>query len=370
MSASSAAAARGAAPPGAAALPPADGDPVLSVRNIVVEAVTADGPVRIVDDVSFDVARNEVLAVVGESGSGKSITMLAVMGLLPAGRVRVTGGEVWLAGDNLLTLPAERLRLLRGRRIAMIFQDPMTSLNPVLRVGNQIGEIIRIHQPDAKTARIRERVIELLDLVEIPDPQRRYRQYPHELSGGMRQRAMIAMAVANEPALLIADEPTTALDVTIQAQVMEVLANVRVRTRASMILVTHDLSLVAGTADHVAVMYGGRIVEHGDVDALFARPGHPYTVGLLRSLPRLDTTVASLYSIPGQPAAAGAWPSGCGFHRRCGMGQERSLCRDEVPSMRRLTPAHAAACHYTDETAGWARRSCADQVQGAARAGS
>ncbi len=343
-----------------AAFPSTAGDPVLSVRDLVIEAVTADGPVRIVDNVSFDVARNEVLSVVGESGSGKSITMLAIMGLLPPGRVGVTGGEILFGGDNLLQLPAERLRQLRGKSIAMIFQDPMTSLNPVIRIGNQIGEIIRIHQPKASSAQIRDRAIELLELVEVPDPQRRYRQYPHQFSGGMRQRTMIAMAMANEPTLLIADEPTTALDVTIQAQVMDVLAKVRARTGTSMLLVTHDLGLVAGTADHVAVMYGGRIVERGDVDTIFAQPRHPYTVGLLRSLPRFDAAVPALYSIPGQPSSTGAWPPGCGFHPRCGLGRDRLLCREQTPPMRPLAPAHAAACHFTQETAEWARRSLAD----------
>ena len=335
-------------------------DPLLSVRDLVVDIVAdEDRRLRVVDGVSFDVGRDEVLGVVGESGSGKTITMLAIMGLLPPGRALVTAGEVRLEGEDLLRLSWESLRALRGKRLAMIFQDPMTSLNPVLGVGGQIGEIIASHRPELSAGAIRERVIELLELVGVPDPARRYRQFPHEFSGGMRQRAMIAMAVANEPSLLVADEPTTALDVTIQAQILEVLAKVRARTGASMILVTHDLGLVAETADRVAVMYGGRIVERGDAEAIFARPAHPYTVGLLRSLPRFDTAVESLYSIPGQPPAVGAWPSGCVFHPRCGLGGTRPICVDRVPDMRALAATHAAACHFTQETAAWAERTAA-----------
>ncbi|MBM3572904.1 MAG: ABC transporter ATP-binding protein, partial [Alphaproteobacteria bacterium] len=267
---------------------PAPRDVVLSVRDLTVEVAAANGPARIIDRISFDVGRNEVFSVVGESGSGKSITMLAIMGLLPPERVRLTGGAVWLNGEDLVQASPERRRRLRGNRLSMIFQDPMTSLNPVLSVGGQIGEIVAIHRSNASPKDIRDRVLQLLTLVGIPDPERRYRQYPHEFSGGMRQRAMIAMAMANEPAVLIADEPTTALDVTIQAQIMDVLAQVRDRTGASMILVTHDLGLVAESADRMAVMYGGRIVETGAAADIFAQPAHPYTVGLLRSLPRFD----------------------------------------------------------------------------------
>jgi peptide/nickel transport system ATP-binding protein len=333
---------------------PAPDDAVLSVRDLGVEVLRPDGAVRVVDGVSFEVRRNEVFSVVGESGSGKSITMLAVMGLLMSGRVRIAGGEVTLAGQDLRRLSAEELRKVRGRQMAMIFQDPMTSLNPVLRIGSQIGETLRIHQPGLSSAAIRARVTELLALVGVPNPERRLTQYPHEFSGGMRQRAMIAMAIANEPALLIADEPTTALDVTIQAQVMDVLAEVRARTGASMILITHDLGLVADTADRVAVMYGGRLVEVGDVVEIFARQRHPYTVGLLASLPRLDGGNEELYSIPGQPPGLNNRPRGCVFNARCGLRQGRAICEQEMPPLAAVAAGHAVACHFADETQSWA----------------
>ena len=331
-------------------------DPVLSVRNLTIEVMTATGPARAVENVSFDVARGEAFGVVGESGSGKSLTMLAIMGLLPVGQVRVTAGEILLEGRNLLNLSFDELRAFRGKQVSMVFQDPMTSFNPVIPMGAQIGEIVRIHQPAATADEVRRRVVDLLDLVGVPDPERCYRQYPHEFSGGMRQRAMIAMAVANDPALLIADEPTTALDVTIQAQVMAVLAKARQRTQASMILVTHDLGLVAESVDRIAVMYGGRILETGGVDAIFEAPGHPYTVGLLKSLPRFDRAVDTLHAIPGQPAMVGNRPSGCLFHPRCGLGEGRVDCRARMPELLNATPAHWVACHARGETARWATR--------------
>ncbi len=326
--------------------------PVLSVRDLVIDALAPDGPERIVDHVSFDVNPGSVFSIVGESGSGKTLTMLAVIGLLP-GNIKVTGGEIWLEDQNLLTLSARELRELRGTRLAMIFQDPMTSLNPVIRVGKQVGEIIQIHEPGVSKTDLRDRVIDLLSLVEIPDPGRRYRQFPHEFSGGMRQRAMIAMAVANDPTLLIADEPTTALDVTIQAQVLEVLAAVRERTGASMVLVTHDLGLVAETADRVGVMYGGRMMECADVDALFEQPSHPYTVGLLNSLPRRDSEHAELNSIAGQPPAVGAYPTGCVFHPRCGLSNRRAICADQEPDRRVFSGSHESACHFVADVPAW-----------------
>ena len=266
---------------------------------------------------------NEVFGIVGESGSGKSMTMLAVMGLLP-NPVRMTSGEVILRGRRITGLSFEEMRKVRGKSMSMIFQDPMTSLNPVLRVGSQIAEAVRLHNPSLSQAQIRARIVELLSLVGIPDPERRFDQYPNEFSGGMRQRAMIAIAMANDPDLLIADEPTTALDVTIQAQVLDVLARIRARTGAAMVLITHDLGLVAESADRVAVMYGGRMMERAGVGATFAEPRHPYTVGLISSLPRLDRSVATLYSIPGQVPNLAKRPSGCVFHPRCGLSNGRA----------------------------------------------
>jgi peptide/nickel transport system ATP-binding protein len=328
-------------------------EPVLAVRDLVVEFQTPDGPVRAVDRASFEVAPQEVLGIVGESGSGKSVTMLALMGLLPAGKARIASGSILLNGRELVGLPQAGLRSIRGRDMAMIFQDPMTALNPVLRVGVQLAEMIALHQPGLSRAQMRDRVVELLRLVGVPDPGRRYRQYPHEFSGGMRQRAMIAMAIANEPRLLIADEPTTALDVTIQAQVMEVLAEVRERTGAAMILITHDLGLVAESADRVCVMYGGRIVERNAVRPLFTDPQHPYTAGLLGSLLRLDSSVAMLPSIPGAPPGLRGRPSGCVFHPRCSLRGDRADCVAEVPPLRPLAAGALAACHHAEEVPAW-----------------
>jgi peptide/nickel transport system ATP-binding protein len=329
--------------------------PILSVRDLVIEVPTARGTTRLVDGASFDVYPHEVFGIVGESGSGKSMTMLAVMGLLPA-PVRLASGEVWLRGDRLTDFAFEQMRHVRGRKMAMIFQDPMTSLNPVLRVGTQIAEIISLHDRSMSKARVKERVVELLDSVGIPDPRRRARQFPIEFSGGMRQRAMIAMAIANDPDLLIADEPTTALDVTIQAQVMDVLASARKRTGAAMVLITHDLGLIAEVADRVAVMYGGRVMERSPVATTFAEPLHPYTLGLIASLPRLDSEQAELYSIPGHVPDPSRRPPGCAFHPRCGLSDGRTACREMVPALRPLAPHHVAACHFAEEVVAWARR--------------
>ena len=335
--------------------PPADAsEPVLSVRDLVIEVPGAEGPIRLVDGVSFDVFAHEVFGIVGESGSGKSMTMLAVMGLLPD-PVRMTSGEVILRGQRLTGFSFEEMRKVRGKSMSMIFQDPMTSLNPVLRIGTQIAETIRLHNRALSKRQVRARAIELLSLVGIPDPERRFDQFPNEFSGGMRQRAMIAIAMANDPDLMIADEPTTALDVTIQAQVLEVLANIRARTGAAMVLITHDLGLIAESADRVAVMYGGRMMERADVGVAFSEPRHPYTVGLISSLPRLDRNVVELYSIPGQVPNLAKRPTGCVFHPRCGLSNERAACRETVPEFREIGPKHRAACHFAEETVQWAR---------------
>ena len=329
--------------------------PILSVRDLVIEVPTAHGVTRLVDRVSFDVHPHEVFGIVGESGSGKSVTMLAVMGLLPH-PVYLASGEVLLRGDRLTSFSFEQMRQVRGKKISMIFQDPMTSLNPVLRVGTQIAEAIWLHNRSITKAQVKERVIELLDLVGIPDPRRRAGQFPNEFSGGMRQRAMIAMAIANEPDLLIADEPTTALDVTIQAQVIDVLAGVRQRTGAAMVLITHDLGLIAEVADRVTVMYGGRMMERSSVATTFSEPLHPYTLGLIASLPRIDRDTGQLYSIPGQVPDPSKRPSGCVFHPRCGLSNGRAPCSQSIPLLRPLAPEHVVACHFAEETPAWGRR--------------
>lgn len=333
-------------------------EPILSVRDLIIEVPSPQGMTRLVDGATFDVFPHEVFGLVGESGSGKSMTMLAVMGLLPD-PVRLTSGQVILRGRSLTDLSFEQMRKVRGKTMSMVFQDPMTSLNPVLRVGPQIAETVRLHNPAMSKAGIYARVIELLNLVGIPDPDRRYQQYPNEFSGGMRQRVMIAIAMANDPDLLIADEPTTALDVTIQAQVMKVLASVRAKTGAAMVLITHDLGLVAESANRVAVMYGGRMMERAPVDPIFGEPRHPYTVGLISSLPRLDRNVAELYSIPGQVPNLAKRPSGCVFHPRCALSNGRAECREQLPEFRQTGPDHRSACHFSEEVSGWSREASA-----------
>jgi peptide/nickel transport system ATP-binding protein len=329
-------------------------EPILSARNLVVEVPGEHGMIRLVDGASFDVYPHEVFGLVGESGSGKSMTMLAVMGLLPD-PVRLASGEVILRGRNLTKLSFEAMREVRGRSMSMVFQDPMTSLNPVLRIGPQIAETVRLHNRALSRDQIYARVVELLNLVGIPDPERRFRQFPNEFSGGMRQRVMIAIAMANDPDLLIADEPTTALDVTIQAQVLNVLSRVREKTGAAMVLITHDLGLIAETASRVAVMYGGRMMEQASVDSIFSQPRHPYTVGLISSLPRLDRSVAELYSIPGQVPNLARRPEGCVFHPRCALSNGRSACREQLPPFRETGGDHRSACHFAEETEQWSQ---------------
>jgi oligopeptide/dipeptide ABC transporter ATP-binding protein len=328
------------------------GAPVLSVRDLTVEFKTDDGMLRAVDHVSFDVLHNETLGIVGESGSGKSVTSLAILGLLPKS-AKVTG-EVLFKGEKLLGLPEKQLERLRGSRIAMVFQDALAALNPVQKVGAQIDEAIAVHANVPSSER-RTRVLELLDIVGIPNPDQRIDQYPHEYSGGMRQRAMIAMAIANDPDLLIADEPTTALDVTIQAQVLEVFERIQDRTKSSIMLITHDLGVVAGVADRVQVMYAGRPVERGTVDELFYDARHPYTEGLLESLPRLDRRSdknSRLHRIKGQPPSLIFVPPGCAFHPRCPMARVPGVCNTERPELREISTGHWSACHFAEELAG------------------
>ena len=323
--------------------------PVLRVRGLRVAFATHHGEVVAANGIDLDVRPGETLGIVGESGSGKSATVSAVMGLLPQARVEAT--EIRLGGEDLRSASPRRMRELRGNDVAMIFQDPMTSLDPVMTVGSQIDEAVAVHHPGLPRAQVRARTLELLALVGVPDPQRRADQYPHEFSGGMRQRVVIAMAVANQPRLLIADEPTTALDVTIQAQILEALRTARTATGAATILITHDLGLVAEMADRVLVMYAGRVVEQGAVRDVLRDPRHPYTRGLLDSLPRLDRPVEHLRPIPGQPPDLSALPSGCAFRERCGLGAQRERCSAERPELRPVAPGaqHASACHFPEQ---------------------
>ena len=313
-------------------------EPLLQVRDL---RVTFRGGVEAVSGVDLDVGRGEVLGVVGESGSGKSVALKAVLGLLPP-TARVTG-SVRFRGRELLGASDRAMRRLRGGPVAMIFQDPLSALNPVVPVGAQIAEALRLHDRSMRGARARARVAELLDRVAIPQAAERARAYPHEFSGGMRQRAMIAMAMANDPDLLIADEPTTALDVTVQAQILDLLRDLRERRGLGLVLVTHDLGVVAGVADRVAVMYAGRIVEEAPVDALFADPRHPYTRGLIASVPTLGPRRDRLRAIEGAPPDPSARPPGCAFAPRCPIAAER--CRTETP-VRRPAGASLAACHF------------------------
>jgi oligopeptide/dipeptide ABC transporter ATP-binding protein len=325
-------------------------DPLLSIRDLTVEFGTEDGVVHAVTGVSYDVFPGETVGIVGESGSGKSVSVMSLLGLIPQPPGRITAGTAFFQGRDLLHMPKRELRELRGGDVAMIFQDPMTSLNPVLTVGDQLVEAIRTHNPGVKEDEAVKRVVALLKLVGVPNPDTRVDQYPHEFSGGMRQRAMIAMAIANEPSLLIADEPTTALDVTIQAQIIEVLKAAQRETGAATILITHDLGLVAELCDRVIVMYGGRVVEAGDVYSIFARPRHPYTVGLMDSLPKLVGGDQMLRPISGQPPSLINLPPGCAFHPRCFLSGGRTPCRTEVPPLRPIGDSqHLSACHFAEE---------------------
>lgn len=322
---------------------------LLEIESLTVVATGADGgpDTVIVDDVSLHVDEHEVLCVVGESGSGKSVTMLAAMGLLAPG-LSVRSGAVRYRGEDLLTMAPARLRSLRGRDVAMIFQDPMTALNPVKRVGTQIVRAIRRHR-DVGRREARELAVALLDKVGIPQARTRLRAYPHQWSGGMRQRALIAMAMANDPAVLVADEPTTALDVTVQAQVMEVLRLARAETGAAMVMITHDLGLVAEVADRVAIMYAGRIVETGPVHEIFAAPAHPYTKALLASLLTAETIGGQAVAIPGSPPSPQRRPPGCAFAPRCAHPARSAACTSVVPPLQRAAAGRPVACHHADE---------------------
>jgi oligopeptide/dipeptide ABC transporter ATP-binding protein len=324
--------------------------PLLSVKDLKTEFATDEGKVRAVDGISFEVDRGEVLGIVGESGSGKSVASLSLMRLIPTPPGRIVSGEVLLHRDgetlSLLDLPERAMRRIRGRRMAMIFQDPMTSLNPYLRISEQLVEVLTTHQASS-AAEARRLAIETLDAVGIPDPARRFFAYPHELSGGMRQRVMIAMGLLCKPDLLIADEPTTALDVTIQAQILDLLDARRKALGLAIILITHDLGVIARLADRVAVMYAGRIVEQGPVARVLSHPHHPYTVGLKRSIPSITgPRTDRLTPIAGLPPSLADVPSGCAFHPRCPNAMDR--CRTEAPEERSPEPGHLVRCHETD----------------------
>jgi peptide/nickel transport system ATP-binding protein len=318
-------------------------EPLLRVEDLYVEFPTEDGVVKAVDGISYEVRRGRTLGVVGESGSGKTVSAMTILGLTRAQGARITG-RVMFEGRDLLALPDAELRTIRGNEIAMIFQDPSTALHPLYKVGSQLIEAVRAHQ-DVSKAQARNRTIDLLGLVGIPDPCKRVDDYPHEFSGGMRQRAMIAMALANEPKLLIADEPTTALDVTVQAQILALLERLRGELGMAIVIVTHDIGVVAQMADEIAVMYAGRIVETATTEALLSGPEHPYTWGLLRSIPTLDgPRVEQLESIPGSPPSLIDPPSGCHFHPRCAYAQPDHARIDPELLPLPTDPAHKVAC--------------------------
>jgi peptide/nickel transport system ATP-binding protein len=318
----------------------------LSVRDLRVHFPTGDGLVKAVDGLSFDVERGQTLGIVGESGSGKSVTSQAIMGLHKGSKAQVTG-EIWLDGQELVHASEATMRSLRGNEMAMIFQDPLSSLHPYYRIGSQISEAYRVHN-DVSKAQARKRAIEMLELVGIPNPDRRYSDYPHQFSGGMRQRAMIAMALSCNPHLLIADEPTTALDVTVQAQILALMSDLQKEFGSAILLITHDLGVVAESCNSVVVMYGGQCVEKGSVDDIFYRPEMPYTWGLMGSMPRMDRTrQARLRPIAGQPPSLIQVPKGCVFNPRCSFISHvaGNACREVHPDLRGVGDGHAVRCH-------------------------
>jgi peptide/nickel transport system ATP-binding protein len=324
---------------------------LLEVRDLQTYFYTRDGIVKAVDGVTFSLRRGEMLAIVGESGCGKSVTALSLLRLLPDPPGRIVGGSVTLAGVDLTALDERAMQAVRGKEISMIFQEPMTSLNPVITIGRQIAEVLLLHEPLSRSA-AQAKAVDMLRLVRIPDPQQRAREYPHQLSGGMRQRAMIAMALACNPKVLIADEPTTALDVTIQAQILEIIVELQRKLGTAVILITHDLAVVAETAQRVIVMYAGRKVEEAAVEELFARPLHPYTRGLMASIPRLglmrgesEAAASRLSEIPGMVPALTNLPDGCVFAPRCAHADDR--CRTQYPRYEEKRPGHWAACWHS-----------------------
>jgi oligopeptide transport system ATP-binding protein len=319
---------------------------LLEVKNLRTYFETDDGVVKAVDGISFDLKRGQTLGIVGESGSGKSVTNLSIIRLIPEPRGKIVSGEVIFNGADLLLVSNEAIRKIRGRRIAMIFQDPMTSLNPFMKISKQLMEMTELHLGHTK-AQARAHAIRMLETVGIPDAHTRVDSYPHEFSGGMRQRVMIAMALSCEPELLIADEPTTALDVTIQAQILELIKKLKRETGTSVILITHDLGVVAGMTDHVIVMYAGKIFEQATTSELFAQPGNPYTKGLLRSVPDPTAEQGKLYQIPGLPPDVAHLKPGCPFAPRCDRVED--ICKREFPPFVQLNADHHSLCHFARE---------------------
>jgi oligopeptide/dipeptide ABC transporter ATP-binding protein len=324
-------------------------DTVLSLQDVTLDLKTPDGYVRILHDVSFDVGPGEIVGVVGESGSGKSMTALTVLQLLPP-KARLNAARIALEGDDLAVMSPRRLRGVRGRRVGMIFQDPMTALDPVVQVGAQIDEAYRIHHPAASRAEARTKTLEMLQLVGVPDALNRARQYPHQWSGGMRQRAVIAMALVNDPQLIIADEPTTALDATIQAQVLDALMRARDELGVAVVLITHDLGVIAQVASRVVVMYAGRVVEVAGTRELFADPRHPYSNALIESRPGAHRRGEPLLAIPGRPPLMTELPPGCPFAPRCASPFKSGRCTAELPPLEPSVDGRLSACHYRNES--------------------
>ena len=323
---------------------------VLSIRQLSVELETSAAPVRLVHEASLELVANSTTCLVGESGSGKSVTALAVMALLPA-HIRVSEGGIWLGDRDLARASESEMRAIRGSAIGLVAQDPMTTLDPLVTIGVQVADAVRAHDRKASRKAVRARVVELLRSVRITSPELAFSRYPHQYSGGMRQRVCIAMAVANHPRVIIADEPTTALDVTVQAQVLDLLDEIKQRTGAAILLITHDLGVVAERADQVAVMYAGRVVECGDVRTVFGEPRHPYTIALLGCSASAGSVGVNMAGIPGQAARPDALPAGCAFHPRCPLAADHSRCRQERPDLLSVGAAgtHRSACHRLDE---------------------
>jgi len=322
---------------------------LLEINDLCVEFGPAGHALKVLHNVNLSIAHGEAVGLVGESGSGKSITSLSVLRLLSEPPGRITSGKIVFEGRNLLDLPRSEMPAIRGKEIAMIFQEPMSSLNPVMTIGAQLSEAIMLHS-EKNEAQRKQRILELLKLVGIPEAEARLKQYPHEFSGGMRQRVMIAMSLACDPKLLIADEPTTALDVTIQAQVLDLLRQLRERIGMAVLLISHDLGVVADVCDRVVVMYAGHVVEDADIASLFDTPQHPYTRGLLAAVPSLSDTRERLYQIPGSVPSPGSVKRGCPFYGRCDLRQD--ICQNEMPPLHAHSPTHRAACWVTARDAG------------------